>query len=195
VRFLQDSHDMPYTMAVLRSASVPLGWMIGCPLMGAISDRLGRRKPVIASGAALLIVALLLILFGPVGVFPPFSLGLFAGIASGAAMIPYTVGKEANRPELAGTATGVLNFVNFSISALLGPLLGARLMRATGGGAAELGHYQFAFAPLAAGVTAALLLSLLLPETGAAARAGASGARSKSPPLATQRGQNAQRSP
>jgi hypothetical protein len=32
-------------------------------------------------------------------------------------MIPYTVIKEANRPEHSGTATGVINFINFSFSA------------------------------------------------------------------------------
>ncbi len=37
-------------------------------------------------------------------------------------MIPYTVIKEANRPEHSGTATGVINFLNFSLSALLGPI-------------------------------------------------------------------------
>ena len=34
VRFLQEGHDLPYSVAVLRSASVPFGWIIGCPLLG-----------------------------------------------------------------------------------------------------------------------------------------------------------------
>ena len=37
-------------------------------------------------------------------------------------MIPYTIIKEANRPEHKGTATGVINFLNFSVTALLGPV-------------------------------------------------------------------------
>ena len=37
-------------------------------------------------------------------VFPPYVLGLVTGIASGAAMLPYTVIKEANPPEFSGTA-------------------------------------------------------------------------------------------
>ena len=45
-------------------------------------------------------------------------------MASGAAMLPYTVIKEANPPELSGTATGVVNFLNFTFSALLGPVFG-----------------------------------------------------------------------
>ena len=57
-------------------------------------------------------------------VFPPYVLGLVAGIASGAAMLPYTVIKEANPPTMSGTATGVVNFLNFTFSALLGPVFG-----------------------------------------------------------------------
>ena len=170
VRFLQDAHDMPYTMAVMRSASVPLGWIIGCPLFGTLSDRAGRRKPFIMAGAAGLLVCLVLILFAPRGMFPPFSLGLLAGVASGAAMLPYTVVKEANRPEHGGTATGVVNFIAFSMSALLGPVFGRLLMRASGGGDLELRHFQEAFAPMIAGVGLAIVLALFLKETGSASR-------------------------
>jgi MFS family permease len=171
VRFLQEAHDVPYTFAVLRSAAVPAGWMIGCPLLGALSDRLGRRKPVILGAAAVLLVAMLLILFSPEGLFPPFSLGLVAGVASGAAMLPYTVIKEANRPEHSGTATGVVNFINFSLSALLGPVFGGFLADLASGKPRELGHYQLVFQPLLLGVALAILLTFWLRETGRAAKA------------------------
>lgn len=170
VRFLQEAHDVPYGLAVLRSAAVPFGWIIGCPLLGLISDRIGRRKPVILAGAAVLLACLTLMLFGPPTVFPPYALGLVAGVASGAAMLPYTVIKEANRPEQSGTATGVINFINFSLSALLGPVFGRLLTQASNGGERELVHYQQAFGPMIGGVAVAILLTLLLRETGAAAR-------------------------
>lgn len=168
VQFLQDAHDLPYTVAILRSASVSLGWMIGAPLLGMLSDRLGRRKPVIIGSAAVLFGCLLAILFGRPGLFPDFSLGLVAGIASGAAMLPYTVIKEANRPEHGGTATGVISFINFSLSALLGPIFGTLLARASGGAARELVHYQTAFTPLLCIVALAIILTFCLRETGPA---------------------------
>jgi MFS family permease len=170
VRFLQEGHDIPYAVAVMRSASVPFGWIIGCPLLGLLSDRIGRRKPVIIGGATVLLGCFAFILFGTPGLLPPYSLGLLAGIASGAAMLPYTVIKEANRPEHNGTATGVINFINFSLSALLGPVFGSLLTRVSGGGERELVHYQQAFAPLAVGVAAAIVLAFFLRETGSAVR-------------------------
>ena len=72
VRFLQEAHDMPYSLAVLRSASVPFGWIIGCPLLGWLTrpdrapqagDHRRRRWCCWA--------ALALILYGPPDMFPP----------------------------------------------------------------------------------------------------------------------------
>ena len=106
---------------------MPFGWIIGCPLLGWLTDRIGRRKPVIIGASLVLLGCLALILYAPPGLFPPYSLALLAGIASGAAMIPYTVIKEANRPEHSGTATGVVNFLNFSVTAVCGPLFARSL--------------------------------------------------------------------
>src|SRR5689334_11924895 len=171
VRYLQEGRGLDYGEAVMRSATVPLGWIIGCPLLGFISDRLGRRKPVIIAGGLVLSACLAWILYGRAGVFPPYVLGLAAGVASGAAMLPYTVIKEANPPQYGGTATGVVNFLNFTFSALLGPVFGWILQSVSGGAARmELGHFQATFTPLLYGVALAIVLTLLLKETGPAVR-------------------------
>jgi MFS family permease len=171
VRFLQEARGREYDAAVMLAATVPLGWMIGCPLLGFISDRLGRRKPVILAGAAGLLVVLAWVLFGDPAFFRGALVGILMGIMSGAAMLPYTVIKEANPPHLGGSATGVINFINFTSSALLGPIFGSRLLRLSEGGATmTLEHYQAGFRPLLYGVALALVLATLLRETGPAAR-------------------------
>jgi MFS family permease len=171
VRYLQEARGFEYASAVMRSATVPFGWIIGCPMLGLVSDRLGRRKPVIVAGGVVLFGCLVWILYGPAGVIPPYVLGIVAGLASGAAMLPYTVIKEANPPEASGTATGVVNFLNFTFSALLGPVFAWLLVHVSSGAASmSLEHYQTAFEPLLYGVGLAIVLTLFLKETGPAVR-------------------------
>jgi MFS family permease len=143
VRFLQEARGREYEAAVTLAATVPLGWMIGCPLLGFISDRLGRRKPVIFGGTIMLLALVTWVLFGNPEILRGHTVGILMGIASGAAMLPYTVIKEVNPPELGGTATGVVNFLNFTFSALLGPVFGARLVEMPEGDTSlALARYQ-----------------------------------------------------
>jgi MFS family permease len=171
VRYLQEARGREYDYAVAVAASVPLGWMIGCPLLGFISDRLGRRKPVILGGTIVLLAVLAWVLYGVPGMFRGPVIGILMGIASGAAMLPYSVIKEANPPELGGSATGAINFLNFTFSALLSPVFGSRLVRVSEGAETmSLEHYQAGFQPLLYGILLALVLTCFLKETGPAAR-------------------------
>jgi sugar phosphate permease len=167
VRYLQEGHGLDFGPAVMRSATVPFGWIIGCPLLGFISDRMGKRKPVILGASAVLFACLAWILYGTTDVFPPYVIGLIAGTASGAGMLLYTVIKEVNPPQLGGTATGVVNFLNFTLSALLAPVFSWILQKVSGGaGQMELQHYQTTFVPLLYGVVISIVLTLFLKETG-----------------------------
>jgi MFS family permease len=171
VRFLQEARGREFEAAVTLAASIPLGWMIGCPLLGFISDRLGRRKPVIFGGTIMLLAVVTWVLFGNPEILRGHTVGILMGIASGAAMLPYTVIKEANPPELGGTATGVVNFINFTFSALLSPVFGARLVEMPEGNTnLALAHYQAGFQPLLYGIVIALILTIFLRETGPASR-------------------------
>jgi len=171
VRFLQEAHGFSYAEAVIRSATVPIGWIIGCPLMGLISDRIGRRKPVIIAGACVLLACLAWILYGRANVFPPYLIGLIAGMASGSAMLLYTVIKEANPPEYSGTATGTINLLNFTLTAIMGEVFAVIMRAALQNNPAGLEHYQLTFHPLLYGVVLAVLLTFILKETGSATRA------------------------
>ncbi|HYI83849.1 MAG TPA: MFS transporter, partial [Acetobacteraceae bacterium] len=180
VRYLQEAQGFDYADAVLRSSMVPAGWIVGCPLLGVLSDRLGRRKPVIIASAVVLLLCLAWILYGTPGLVPPYALGLMTGIASGAAMLPYTVIKEANPRHVSGSATGVIGFLNLSLTALLGPVFANMLVpQGSGSGPIAAATYQAAFTPIVYGVGLAVVLAFFLKETGPAVRGTAPAAGSR----------------
>ncbi|HNR91493.1 MAG TPA: MFS transporter [Dokdonella sp.] len=171
VPFLSDGLNVDKASAVARASTVPLGWVVGAPLLGYFADRMGRRKPVILGGAALLALCFAAILYLPPGYFPPYVLGLLMGIGSGAAMIPYTIIKEVNPDQIKGSATGAINCLVFSMTALLNQVFSRFLnARTPPGEAIGLSQYQAGGGLLIAGVVVAMILSVFLRETGARAR-------------------------
>ena len=158
-----------YHSAVITAAMIPLGWAIGCPLLGWLSDLIGRRKPVIIGGAAIMALAAAQIVFRP-GLMPATVGMLLFGIASGAAMIPYSTMKEVNPDEVKGSAIGGLNFLVFGITAGIGPLY-ARLIGKTFTTAfTHTIHFQESGVFWIICCAAAILVSFFLRETGRAAK-------------------------
>ncbi len=174
VPFLRDGLGVDYTAAVNRATMVPLGWVIGCPLLGYLADRLGRRKPVLIGGAVVMLLASSITLYLPT-LMPHYAMGLLLGIGSGAAMIPYAIIKEVNPDEVKGSATGAINFLVFTLSALLAPAYGWLLYYLSDGGGLTLGAFQIAGAAGIAGILLAIGMAFFLKETGSAAQPTARG--------------------
>ena len=81
-------------------------------------------------------------------------------------MIPYTIIKEANPDEVKGSATGTINFLNFGISAIVGPVFGELFGRTLATTTVPQEHFEHAFMFWTAGIVLAMILSLFLKETG-----------------------------
>jgi len=167
VAFFQRDRGNSYEDAVLTCSMVPLGWVIGCPLLGWISDKIGKRRPVLTAG-----ILLMLISFGQLVFLPelvPSLLSMFVfGVASGAAMIPYTIIKEANPDKVKGSATGAINFLTFSITAFLGPIFASRYGKNLLTASDHTQHFRHAGIFLLIIIGLALMVSLIVKETGSA---------------------------
>ena len=166
VTFLRDGWHIGYAEAVNRAAMVPLGWVIGCPLLGYIADHFGRRKPVLIGGAVFMLLMAITILYLPHGIVPPYLEGLLLGLGSGAAMIPYTIIKEVNADEVKGSATGAINFLVFTFSAVMAPIYGWVLVQLSNGGALSLPVFQKAGVIGVGGIVIAIVLACFIRETG-----------------------------
>ena len=169
VSMLQHGFGVDHAAAVNRAAMVPLGWVFGAPLMGYIADRMGRRKPVLVICAIAMLVLASAILYLPAGSMPVYLGGFLFGVASGAAMIPYSIIKEVNPDEVKGSATGAMNFLVFTLSALAAPVAGWVLQQRAGGAPLNLQDFQQWGGWGLGGIAVAIVLALFLKETGSAA--------------------------
>jgi MFS family permease len=170
VSFLQEGWHVAYTPAVDRAAAVAIGWVFGCPIVGYVADRIGRRKPVVLGGAALMLLATLAIFYLPPETFPPYLLGFLLGFGSGAAMIPYSIIKEVNPDHAKGSATGAMNFLVFVMTALAAPAIGWWMQKLAGGAALTEDVFVTAGSVYVAAIVVAAILTLFLKETGSAVR-------------------------
>src|SRR5262245_39741844 len=170
VSFLEHAWHVDYMQAVDRAATVALGWVFGCPILGYIADRIGRRKPVVFVGSALMLVATLAIFYLPTETLPPYLLAFLLGFGSGAAMIPYSTIKEVNPDHAKGSATGAMNFMVFVLSALLAPAYGWWLQKLANGGLLTEEVFSKAGSVYVAAIVLAVILTVFLRETGAARR-------------------------
>src|SRR5580704_13121949 len=169
VAAFQRDLQFSYHNAVVIASMVPLGWVFGCPLLGWLSDRIGRRKPVIVGSAAVMMLAALQIAFKPLPISVKLGMFIF-GVASGAAMIPYSIIKEVNPDNVKGSATGGINFLVFAITAFLGPVYAHRIGRGTGNTPNLAVHFQRGALFWIACCAIAIVVSFFLRETGRAAQ-------------------------
>ncbi|MEN4762142.1 MFS transporter [Chryseobacterium sp. C39-AII1] len=169
VAFFEKDKQFVFHDAAITSAMVAFGWVFGCPLLGFITDKIGRRKPVLVAGAVVMILSLLQLIYLP-ELYPAKISMFILGLGSGAAMIPYSVIKEANPDFVKGSATGAINFITFGVTTLLSPVFSRWFGKSLGDSAGDL-HFQHSILFWICGIVLAIIVSLMLKETGSKAQA------------------------
>ena len=148
------------------------GWAIFSPLMGWLSDRIGRRNPIMTIGAIISVTAFTVVVF-----YTPESTALLmamiflTGVGGCSMTACFSSVKELNNLEYSSTALGLVNMCIVGAGAVMQPLIGWLLdMNWTGtivDGARvySASAYTSAFSSLLVVNLVALVGSLLLRET------------------------------
>ena len=179
VAWLMQTRGLERPEAAAAASLVLLGWAVGGPLMGALSDRIGRRKPLLLAGTALSLATLAAVLHLPA---PPLALLsallLLNGVGSGAMVIGFAATREGNPGHLVGAAYSIVNCAVVATGAVFQPLVGWLLDLSWDGQALAGARiyseaaYQTALSSLLVFLAVGLAAGLFLRETGPAVAGG-----------------------
>jgi predicted MFS family arabinose efflux permease len=146
------------------TALVTAGTIVSWPLAGLMSDRLGRRKPLLLVGQVASVVVPLAFAWIVPSLAPPgaMAVAVLSGLLVGGLILPSVMIVEMVPREEAATAIGVVNSASFVGGIFLPIVLGA-IVDVTG-------SFTYAFIVAAAIEVIALVFAALVPETGPRAR-------------------------
>ena len=172
VPFLETAYGMSRTSAATLTSAFFAGWGIGAPLLGWLSDRIGRRRDPLLIGLALKTVALAALIHIP-GLSVPALVALcfLVGLFGSGQILCFALVKENHTLALSGTAIGFLNAVITGAGALFQPLVGVLLDTAWTGEIAagarvyQAADYRFALSCLIACCIGGFLCLLAVRET------------------------------
>ncbi|MFA5960757.1 MAG: MFS transporter [Tatlockia sp.] len=182
IPYLKSAHALTQADADFANSLLFLGFTIGAPLMGYISDRLKRRKLPMFFGATGAGIVMMTILYFP-GLQTNHlnALMFMLGLLYSAQCIVFAVGRELSPKEAAGTAMAMTNMIVMLGAMFLQPLVGklldvslaahAKNIPLTHLSEATLQHlytaadYQFALSIIPIGIILAAILTFFLKET------------------------------
>ena len=125
VPWLTTVHGYSTVQAGGIASMIFVGWAVFSPLVGWLSDKIGRRNPVMMLGALLCFVSFATLIF-----YTPSATSMIMGLIflTGAGGCTMTAGfssvRELNRPEFSSTALGLMNMFIVGAGAVVQPLIG-----------------------------------------------------------------------
>ncbi|MCF7852552.1 MAG: MFS transporter [Simkaniaceae bacterium] len=166
VPFFEVAYGFSTEKAGFATSMIYLGFVIGGPFVGMISDRLKHRKVMLVILTLLTCIGMIPVIYFPhLPTYAVFLLLLITGIFASGQLLSYIFAIESNPVELKATSVGFVNAMVFVVGSIMQPIIGAFLeirwsgLLKDGLPVYSIADYQFAFSwfPLL------LLLAFILP--------------------------------
>jgi sugar phosphate permease len=120
VPWLRQVHRLDAKAAAAITSVMLIAWGVGGPLLGALSTRAGRRKPLYFASGIVAAAGWSAVVWAPLPLPALVALLALTGLASGNIIIGFAWAKESVPLRLMGTASGVAN---------MGPLMGGMILQ------------------------------------------------------------------
>jgi MFS family permease len=121
--YLQERYQLSYVHASEFIALIPLGFAVGCPIMGIINERFISNQKLIVSMSFLLLLSCFLMMAGGPLFFLLLSLFLL-GFFGSSNVLAFYIAEQSVTPQIRGIALGLCNAVAICIGMILQPVMG-----------------------------------------------------------------------
>ncbi len=172
VPFLVTHRGLTTKQAAMVASAMMISWAFGGPVLGTLSQKIGRRKPFYILSCIMLVCGWSSVIFFPMMPFVLLILILLiTGFFSGMMIIGFAFAKESVPAQLGGTVSGVTNMGVMLGPMFLQPLVGWMLDKnwhgamKDGARIYDLAAYQTGFMLMLAWAILSMLLILLTKET------------------------------
>lgn len=124
--YLTNVYSMSREVAASAISLVFIGWAVGGPIAGAISDRLERRKPIMFASSVACFIAMTIVLYFPKSISHSmlFVLLFVYGVSNVGVATAYAVSCELNVRRVSGTAMAVCNMMSVLVGSAFQPIIG-----------------------------------------------------------------------
>lgn len=123
--FLMQVHGMQLIEASFVTSMICMGTIIGCPLVGYISDKMTQRKPAMVAGA-LASLAIFAVILSTKASDPALFAFLFfcLGVSTSTQVLGYPLITENSPRDLTGTSMGIAGMIIMGLALVLQPISG-----------------------------------------------------------------------
>lgn len=170
--YLNTAHNLSHTSATYVTSMIFLGTIFGSPLMGWLSDKIGRRKAPMIIGAVMSFIVMISILYFTNLPFWVLILLFFSlGLITSTQVISYPTVTENNSRMLTATCVSVVSFCAISGGAIFEPLFGWLMdyhwsgIISNGIRQYSISDFQFAMGLFPIGIIIALIAATFIKET------------------------------
>jgi MFS family permease len=172
VPFLETTYHLSRNNAAFAVSFIFIGFAVGAPFFGWLSDYVGKRKPILFLGTCMAFLFILAVFYSPnetVGVLSVFL--FFFGFGTSGFFTSFAMIRELFPLVLAGTVLGIMNTFDSVCEALFEPVVGALLDLTWAGESVDGVHrfsiegYHLSLLILPASLLLALVLLFFIKET------------------------------